>query len=42
LYGKREARVGRKMGHLNITAATPEAAHSTALQAAAILGIAPF
>ena len=42
LYGKREARVGRKMGHLNITAATPDAAHSTALQAAAILGIAPF
>lgn len=42
LYGKREARVGRKMGHLNITAATPEAAHAVALQAAAILGITPF
>lgn len=42
LYGKREARMGRKMGHLNITAATPEAARSVALQAAAILGIAPF
>jgi 5-(carboxyamino)imidazole ribonucleotide synthase len=42
LYGKREARKGRKMGHLNITAATPEAAHAVALQAAAILGIAPF
>jgi 5-(carboxyamino)imidazole ribonucleotide synthase len=42
LYGKREARVGRKMGHLNITAATPEAARQTALQAAAILGIASF
>jgi len=42
LYGKREARVGRKMGHLNITAATPEAARQTALQAAAILGIAAF
>jgi 5-(carboxyamino)imidazole ribonucleotide synthase len=42
LYGKREARVGRKMGHLNITAATPDAAHAVALQAAAILGIAPF
>jgi 5-(carboxyamino)imidazole ribonucleotide synthase len=42
LYGKREARVGRKMGHLNITAATPEAALTVALQAAAILGIAPF
>jgi 5-(carboxyamino)imidazole ribonucleotide synthase len=42
LYGKHEARVGRKMGHLNITAATPEAARAVALQAAAILGIAPF
>jgi 5-(carboxyamino)imidazole ribonucleotide synthase len=42
LYGKREARVGRKMGHLNITANTPESAHRTALQAAALLGIAPF
>jgi 5-(carboxyamino)imidazole ribonucleotide synthase len=42
LYGKRDARVGRKMGHLNITAATPEAARAVALQAAAILGIAPF
>ncbi len=42
LYGKREARVGRKMGHLNITAATPDAARAGALQAAAILGIAPF
>ena len=42
LYGKREARVGRKMGHLNITAATPEAARHVALKAAAILGIAPF
>ena len=42
LYGKREARVGRKMGHLNITAATPEVARQTALQAAAILGIAAF
>ncbi len=42
LYGKTEARVGRKMGHLNITAATPAAARAVALQAAAILGIAPF
>jgi 5-(carboxyamino)imidazole ribonucleotide synthase len=42
LYGKHEARVGRKMGHLNITAATPEAARDVALQAAAILCIAPF
>ncbi len=42
LYGKREARKGRKMGHLNITAATPDAARQVALQAAAILGIAAF
>ena len=42
LYGKHEARVGRKMGHLNITATTPEQARSVALQAAAVLGIAPF
>ena len=39
LYGKTEARHGRKMGHLNITAETPEAAHDVALQAAAILGL---
>ena len=42
LYGKTEARVGRKMGHLNITGATPEAVRATALKAADILGIAPF
>ena len=42
LYGKTQARVGRKMGHLNITAPTPEQARETALKAAAILGIAPF
>ena len=42
LYGKHEARAGRKMGHLNITAPTPTQARDTALQAAAILGVAPF
>lgn len=42
LYGKAEAKPARKMGHLNITAATPECARAVALQAAAILGIAPF
>jgi 5-(carboxyamino)imidazole ribonucleotide synthase len=42
LYGKSEARHGRKMGHLTVTGATPEAAREVALQAAAILGIAPF
>jgi 5-(carboxyamino)imidazole ribonucleotide synthase len=30
------------MGHLNITAPTAAAARATALQAAALLGIAPF
>jgi 5-(carboxyamino)imidazole ribonucleotide synthase len=39
LYGKADARHGRKMGHLNITADTPEAAHEVAVQAAAILGL---
>ena len=42
LYGKTQAKHGRKMGHLNITAPTAEAARATALQAAALLGIAPF
>jgi len=42
LYGKLSARKGRKMGHLNITGATPEAVRATALQACALLGIEPF
>ncbi len=42
LYGKVDAKPGRKMGHLNITAATPEKARETALKAAAILGIDAF
>ncbi len=42
LYGKTDARVGRKMGHLTVTGATPEAARATALKAAAILGIEAF
>jgi len=42
LYGKVDAKPGRKMGHLNITAATPEKARETALKAAAILGIEAF
>ncbi|MBC8138815.1 MAG: 5-(carboxyamino)imidazole ribonucleotide synthase [Fibrella sp.] len=33
LYGKRDARVGRKMGHININADTPEAAHDRAIAA---------
>jgi 5-(carboxyamino)imidazole ribonucleotide synthase len=42
LYGKLSARPGRKMGHLNITGDTPEAVRATALQAAALLGMAAF
>ena len=42
LYGKTLAKHGRKMGHLNITAPTAAAARATALQAATLLGIAPF
>jgi 5-(carboxyamino)imidazole ribonucleotide synthase len=42
LYGKSEARKGRKMGHLTITALTADQARVTADQAAAILGIAAF
>ena len=39
LYGKSEARRGRKMGHLSLTAANAEAVEATAGAAAAILGI---
>lgn len=42
LYAKLKPSAGRKMGHLTVTAATAEQARATALQAAAILGIAPF
>ncbi|MDR2332119.1 MAG: 5-(carboxyamino)imidazole ribonucleotide synthase [Burkholderiaceae bacterium] len=42
LYGKHDAKRARKMGHLNITGATPESVRATALKAAAILGIEPF
>ncbi len=42
LYGKAEARQGRKMGHLTVTAATPEQARATGLLAAALLGIEAF
>jgi len=42
LYGKTEARRGRKMGHLTITAATTDAAKRVALQTAAVLGIAAW
>jgi 5-(carboxyamino)imidazole ribonucleotide synthase len=42
LYGKLQASKGRKMGHLTVTAETPEQARRTALQAAQLLGIAAF
>ena len=42
LYGKGESRKGRKMGHLTVTASTPEQAHAIANQAVTILGIAAF
>lgn len=42
LYGKLQAKPGRKMGHLNITGPSAEAVRATALQACALLGIAPF
>ena len=41
-YSKLRAAKGRKMGHLTITGSTVEQVRSTALQAAHILGIAPF
>ena len=42
LYGKANASKGRKMGHLTVTGATVEQVRVTALQAAALLGIAAF
>lgn len=42
LYGKLNARAGRKMGHLTVTGPSIEQVRSTALQAAAILNIEPW
>ena len=42
LYGKLSARRGRKMGHLTVTAATPQAAHEVALKACSLLGLPAF
>jgi 5-(carboxyamino)imidazole ribonucleotide synthase len=42
LYGKTEARRGRKMGHLTVTGATAGSARANALRAAALLGIEAF
>lgn len=42
LYGKAQARHGRKMGHLTVTASTAAQARATALAAAGLLGLAPW
>lgn len=42
LYGKLSARKGRKMGHLTVTAGTPEQARERALQACSLLGLPAF
>ena len=42
LYGKDDARPGRKMGHLTITAANAADAEATAAEAARLLGLAPL
>jgi 5-(carboxyamino)imidazole ribonucleotide synthase len=42
LYGKAQARPGRKMGHLTVTAATPALARERANAAAAVLGLQGF
>ncbi len=42
LYGKTSARPGRKMGHLTVTADSTPQAREVALQAGALLGLAPF
>jgi 5-(carboxyamino)imidazole ribonucleotide synthase len=39
LYGKTQARPGRKMGHLNITGASVADVQATARQVAALLGL---
>ncbi len=39
LYGKREPRAGRKMGHLTVTAPTLDAAELVAAEASTILGL---
>ena len=42
LYGKKDAKKGRKMGHLTLTGATVEAVKATTAKAAEILGIAKY
>ena len=42
LYGKIQARPGRKMGHLTLTGPDAATVRERALAAAALLGIEPF
>ena len=42
LYGKTEARPGRKMGHLTVTASSAPEANAAALEAARLLGLAAW
>lgn len=42
LYGKADARRGRKMGHLTVTAADPAGAREVALRATSLLGLPAF
>jgi 5-(carboxyamino)imidazole ribonucleotide synthase len=42
LYGKTQARAGRKMGHLTLTAASASAADESAREAARRLGLPPW
>jgi 5-(carboxyamino)imidazole ribonucleotide synthase len=42
LYGKKDAKKGRKMGHLTLTSETVEAVKATTAQAVQILGIAKY
>ena len=42
LYGKLEARKGRKMGHLTLTGASIDEVRCNALKAASLLGVAAF
>ena len=42
LYGKKDAKKGRKMGHLTLTGATVDAVKATTAQAAQILGIVKY
>ncbi|MBK1612935.1 5-(carboxyamino)imidazole ribonucleotide synthase [Rubrivivax gelatinosus] len=42
LYGKTEARRGRKMGHLTVTAADASSARTTALEVCRLLGLAAY